>query len=55
MVRESRLASPVVVARTVLVPAVRGTARDAVVRVSQLDVTGKFSVPRDHRWIHRRV
>src|SRR4051812_33732239 len=33
--------------RMVLVPAVRGTEMDAVAQVSQLAVTGKFSVPRE--------
>ena len=34
------------VTRIVLVPAVRGTEMVAVAQVSQLAVTGKFSVPR---------
>src|SRR4051794_2830759 len=44
------LAAPtavVPVTRMVLVPAVRGTEMDAVAQVSQLAVTGKFSVPRE--------
>src|SRR5438067_7964939 len=48
MVTESMLAAPtavVPVTRMVLVPAVRGTEMDAVAQVSQLAVTGKFSVP----------
>jgi MFS family permease len=47
---ESMLAGPsavVPVTRMVLVPALRGTAMDAVDQVSQLAVTGKFSVPRE--------
>src|SRR3954463_5605433 len=43
------LAAPLAVVpatRMVLVPAVKGTEMDAVAQVSQLAVTGKFSVPR---------
>src|SRR5436190_916475 len=50
MVTESMLAVPpavVPVTRILLVPAVRGTEMDAVAQVSQLAVTGKFSVPRE--------
>jgi hypothetical protein len=48
-VSESRLASPsavVAATRTVLSPAVSGTAMDVVAQVSQFAVTGKVSEPR---------